>query len=114
MRVGSFGEASQSAGHERPGPNSLMAFRHKPPKHTSLKKKDTIGSLWSINFLPQLFDATGMKLNTYFLHIFPHVVFNNSSCILYNKVKTFSSSMLHILLHVILSKFVVFGVEVKQ
>lgn len=39
VRVGSFGEASQSAGHERPGPNSLMAFRHRPPKHTSFKKR---------------------------------------------------------------------------
>lgn len=38
VRVGSFGEASQSAGHERPGPNSLMGFRHRPPKHSTLKK----------------------------------------------------------------------------
>lgn len=35
------GGTSQSAGHERPGPNSLMGFRHKPPKHGSLKK-DTL------------------------------------------------------------------------
>lgn len=102
VRVGSFGEASQWAGHERPGPNSLIDFRVKPPKHASLKKTYEMFTFvhWHL-FSAAWHDSNVIKYSgiveldftrfSFFNHIFP-VLFVSY---LHNNVKTFHSCTLH-------------------